>query len=103
MVFSNHSLHRTSTTRLFQAGVDRKIIKEFTGHASDAVDKYQVTSEAQKQEMSKIIGGAKSELKAIEPTKEISPSLEVIVKDSQMKTTGPCVTAVSQAPHAVNP
>ena len=41
--FTNHSLRRASTTHLFQAGVDRKLIKEFTGHVSDAIDKYQVT------------------------------------------------------------
>ena len=44
-------------TRLFQAGVDRKIIKEFTGHVSDAVDQYQVTSDQQRREVSAIIAG----------------------------------------------
>ena len=43
--FINYSLRRSGTTRLFQAGVDRKLIKEFTGHASDVVDKYAITSE----------------------------------------------------------
>ena len=38
--FTNHSLRRSGTMRLFQAGVDRKIIKEYTGHQSDALDKY---------------------------------------------------------------
>ena len=52
--FTNHSLRRSGTTRLFQAGVDRKIIKEFTGHSSDAVDNYQVTSEEQRHELSSI-------------------------------------------------
>ena len=62
-LFSNHSLRRTSTTRLFQAEVDRKVVKEFTGHASDAVDKYQVTSEAQKEKLSKILHGEVSKSK----------------------------------------
>ena len=57
--FSNHSLHRTSTTRLFNAGVDRKLVKEFTGHASDAVDQYQIMSDTQREQISKIIGGEK--------------------------------------------
>ena len=43
--FTNHSLRRKSATRLFQAGVDRKLVKEFTGHVSDAMDKYQVISD----------------------------------------------------------
>ena len=55
--FSNHSLRRTSTTRLFNAGVDRKLVKEFTGHASDAVDQYQMTSHDQREQISNIIGG----------------------------------------------
>ena len=41
--FTNHSLHRSGTTRLFHAGIDKKIIREFTGHRSDAIDQYQVT------------------------------------------------------------
>ena len=55
--FTNHSLHRTSTTRLFRKGIDRKIIKEFTGHTSDAVDQYQITSDCQREELSKAIAG----------------------------------------------
>ena len=47
--FTNHSLHRSGTSRLFQAGIDRKIVKEYTGHVSDAVDKYQITSAEQKK------------------------------------------------------
>ena len=53
--FTNHSARRTGGTRLFQAGVDRKIVKECTGHSSDAVDKYQVTSHAQRREVSNIL------------------------------------------------
>ena len=53
--FSGHSLRRSSTTRLFQAGVQRKLVKECTGHTSDAVDKYQVTSENQRATISNIL------------------------------------------------
>ena len=55
--FTNHSLRRSGTTRLFQAGVDRKIVKEYTGHSSDTVDKYQITSHAQRQQVSEILAG----------------------------------------------
>ena len=61
--FTNHSLRRSGTTRLFQAGIDRKIIKEFTGHASDAVDKYQETSHTQRQKLSEVISGNGDEQK----------------------------------------
>ena len=53
--FTGHSLCRTGTTRMFQGGIDRKIVKEITGHRSDAVDAYQVTSAAQKRKVSDII------------------------------------------------
>ena len=55
--FSGHSLRRSGGTRLFQAGVQRKLVKEMTGHTSDAIDKYQVTSDSQKHAMSKILQG----------------------------------------------
>ena len=55
--FTNHSLRRSGTTRLFHKGVDRKLIKEFTGHSSDAVDNYQVMSDDQRAQMSRIIQG----------------------------------------------
>ena len=53
--FTNHSCRRSGTTRLFQAGVDRKLIKEITGHRSDAVDSYADTSDEQRQMISNII------------------------------------------------
>ena len=55
--FTNHSLRCTGTTRLFQTDVDRKIIKEYTGHVSDAVDKYQITLDAQKEHVSRVLNG----------------------------------------------
>ena len=86
--FTNHSLHRTSATRLFQAGIDRKLVKEFTGHVCDAVDKYQVTSDTQHNDMSKILKNETSvnsvesdneiDSEVVEPPKE---SLEITVKD----------------------
>ena len=54
---TNHSLRRSSATRLFQNGVDRKLVKEFTGHVSDAVDTYQETSDTQRAQLSKVIQG----------------------------------------------
>ena len=53
----NHSLHRTGTTRLFRVGVDRKLVKEFTGHSSDAVDAYLTTSHEQREKLCNIISG----------------------------------------------
>ena len=55
--FSGHSLHRSGGTRLFQASIQRKLVKEVTGHTSDAIDKYQITSDSQRAAMSKILQG----------------------------------------------
>ena len=50
-------MRQSGTTRLFQAGIDRKLVKEYTGHTSDAIDKYQITSNEQRLELSRIIAG----------------------------------------------
>ena len=55
--FTNHSLRRTGTTRLFHAGIDRKLVKEYSAHRSDAVDQYQITSNKQKENISKVLVG----------------------------------------------
>ena len=83
--FSNHSLRRTSTTHLFQAGIDKKIIKEFTGHSSDAVDKYQVTSDMVKESLSKILRGENKE----NTTRKSDASLEVTVKQNSQSNGNP--------------
>ena len=54
---SNHSLKRSGASRLFQAGVEKKVIREYTGHHSDALNQYQVTSEEQKRKVSDVLAG----------------------------------------------
>ena len=61
--FTNHSLRCSGCTRLFQAGVERKIVKEVSGHRSDAIDKYQLTSERQRQEVSRVLATTGNEEK----------------------------------------
>ena len=58
--FTNHSLHCTGSTRLFQAGINCKLVKAATGHCSDAVDLYQVMIDQQGETMSKIITSPQS-------------------------------------------
>ena len=53
--FTNHSARCTGGTYLFQAGVDRKLVKEAMGYHSYVVDKYQVTSHEQRKAMSAIL------------------------------------------------
>ena len=53
--FTGHSLRRSGTTHLLNAGVDKKILKECTGYMSDAIDKYMVTSDVQREKISDIL------------------------------------------------
>ena len=73
--FTNHSLHRSGGTRLFRAGVDRKLVKEFTGHRFDAIDSYQITSHEQREQLCNIIQGSnsrKEEQKLVETEQNVS-------------------------------
>ena len=77
--FTNHSARRTGGTQLFRAGVERKLVKEATGHRSDAVDKYQITSEEQRAILSDII--------ANNPKKSVTSTVSVpqVVNESHEK------------------
>ena len=94
--FTNHSLHQTSAMRLFQAGIDGKIVREITGHASDAINKYQITSNEQKSEVSGVLVGGKIEekekkvKKIQEEHKAPPPSLELSVVDTSLKSNMKC-------------
>ena len=93
--FTNHSLRCTGMTHLFQAGVDKKVIKEYTGHVSNAVEKYQVTSERQREDLSAILAGTKGDEKIESPKTKANPSpdptLEVTVKGANTDNK-PCLS-----------
>ena len=73
--FTNHSLRRTAATRLFQAGKNVKLIKEVTGHVSNAVEKYEITSDAQRMEVSEIIQGDSKLVENVEKVEVNKPKL----------------------------
>ena len=66
--FTNHSCRRSGATRLFQAGVPKKLIIKVTGHRSDAVDVYAETSDEQRKMISNIIDRKES----LKPTSTVS-------------------------------
>ena len=43
--FTNHSLRVSAATRMYSEGVDEQVLKERTGHRSDAVRTYKKTPE----------------------------------------------------------
>ena len=75
--FTNHSLRRSGGTRLFMAGVDPNLVKEATGHLSDAVDKYQVPGEDQRKMLSNILQGGKVKKKESETLNNKDNNVEV--------------------------
>ena len=83
--FTNYSLRRSGGTRLFRAGVDRKLVKEFTGHRSDAIDNYQVTSFEQRKMLSSVVQGGPNNSQLPKETdvcaKEVKKSVEVEEKN----------------------
>ncbi len=57
--FTNHSLRSTAATRMYSKGIDEQVIKEVTGHRSDAVRAYKRTSDNLLKEASSVIGSDK--------------------------------------------
>lgn len=55
--YTNHSLRVTTVTRLFEQNVDTELIKQQTGHRSDAVNKYKRISDQQRRAVSLKISG----------------------------------------------
>ncbi len=43
--YTNHSLRVTAATRMFESGIEEQLVKEKTGHKSDAVRSYKRTSD----------------------------------------------------------
>ncbi len=43
--FTNHSLRVSAVTRMFNEGIEEQVVKEKTGHRSDAVRAYKRTAE----------------------------------------------------------
>ena len=96
--YMNHSLRRTGSTQLLQACVQKKIVKEVTGHASDAINAYQITSENQREEVSKILA-CKDDGKPIEigskfDTSSLSDSGNDISMAENSEVTIPVVSSV---------
>ena len=75
---TNHSLRQTGTTKLFRSGVDHKLIKEFTGHSSDAVDVYPETSHEQREKLSRILTNSEKGKET-----QIATQVEVSVRENK--------------------
>ena len=87
-LFTNHSLHRSGGTRLFRAGVQKKLIKEVSGHRSDAIYAYEITSDEQRQCISAIIAKDPEKHSVVEE-KLVKNCENVVIKEPQFEKTEP--------------
>ncbi len=60
--FTNHSLRMTAATRMFNAGVEEEVVKECTGHKSNAVCAYKRTSDSVLEQAERAAIGEKSKV-----------------------------------------
>ena len=78
----NHSLRATSTSRLYQSGVDEQLVMERTGHRSlTGVRSYKRTSDEQREALSDILNGRRKVART-----EQNPSISATSSSSSEKT-----------------
>ena len=68
--FRNHSTRKSTCTRLFQEGVDPQLIKEQTGHKSEAVMRYKKSNLAMKKQVSDMLNVLPKEMQDIRNSQE---------------------------------
>ena len=74
---TSHSLRITTASRLFNNSVDEKLIRERTGHRSNALFHYEKNSTAQELEVSKILGPTALDLPNFDISDDIMTNQEI--------------------------
>ena len=69
--FHNHSLRKATAARLFEQGVDPQLIKEATGHKSDAVMIYKKSNIKLEQQVSDMLNVLPSQMQAIRDREQV--------------------------------
>ena len=69
--FKNHSMRKSTCTRLFRKGVDPQLIKEQTGHKSEAVMLYKKSNLQQKKEVSDMLSVLPREIEEIRASQSV--------------------------------
>ncbi len=80
--YTNHSLWATCATRMFEAGVDKQLIKTFTGHKSDCVRDYKRVSETLLRKASSTVSSPDNSSQTKSEDSE-NPSLEHVKKSKK--------------------
>ena len=74
--------------------MDRKLVKEVTGHRSDAIDCYQITSDEQRQKLSEIIACSNTE--NVPNKEETLTKATEISKESDLPNKNACTCTCSK-------
>ena len=69
--FKNHSMRKSTCTRLFRKGVDPQLIKEQTGHKSPAVMLYKKSNLQQKKEVSDMLSVLPRQMEEIRASQSV--------------------------------
>ena len=69
--FKNHSMRKATCTRLFRKGVDPQLIKEQTGHKSEAVMLYKKSNLQQKKEVSDMLSVLPRQMEEIRASQSV--------------------------------
>ena len=97
-----HSLRVTCASALFQHGVDEKIIRERTGHRSNALFKYEKASKEQISNVSRILGPSTS-LEKVDDTVEVVSSTSITENlEENVNVSSTSVNEESAAKNAVS-
>ena len=91
--YTNHSLRATTASRLFRANVPEQLIREQTGHRSNAIYAYKGPSSEEKRSVSAVLQGHTSENKK-------SPSAEMVVNSLIDKVAGNDMKTLRGEKHA---
>ena len=69
--FKNHSMRKATCTRLFRKGVDPQLIKEQTGHKSEAVMLYKKSNLQQRKEVSDMLSVLPGQMEEIRASQSV--------------------------------
>ena len=69
--FKNHSMRKSTCTRLFRKGVDPQLIKEQIGHKSEALMLYKNSNLQQKKEVSDMLSVLPREMEEIRASQSV--------------------------------
>ena len=89
--FKNHSMRKSTCTRLFRKGVDPQLIKEQSGHKSEAVMLYKKSNLKQKKEVSDMLSVLPREIEEIRASQSVMLAREEMFE----KKRKPSVTVSS--------